>query len=61
MLRKLFLQNNQIHSLPGELLELKLLEEIHLDFRTTMHKKTIGVLTQLESRGCKVKNDYNRR
>ncbi|NHJ31521.1 MAG: hypothetical protein FK732_01545 [Asgard group archaeon] len=61
LLRKIFLQNNQIHSLPIELLELKLLEEIHLDFRTTMHKKTKGVLVQIETRGCKVYNDYNRR
>ncbi|NHJ40051.1 MAG: leucine-rich repeat domain-containing protein [Asgard group archaeon] len=61
LLRKLFLQNNQIHSLPFNLIELKLLEEIHMDFRTTMKKTIKGILNQLETNGCLVKDDYNRR
>jgi Leucine-rich repeat (LRR) protein len=61
LLRKLYLQSNQIHSLPFEIIELKLIEEIHLDFRATMKKTIKGVLTQLETKGCLVKNDYNRR
>lgn len=61
LLRKLFLHNNQIHSLPFNLIELKLLEEIHLDFRTTMKKTIKGILNQLETNGCLVKDDYNRR
>ncbi|MCK5297461.1 MAG: leucine-rich repeat domain-containing protein [Candidatus Heimdallarchaeota archaeon] len=61
IVRRIYLQNNQIHSLPRELLELKLLEELHLDFRASMHKTTKGILAQLESKGCKIKNDYNRR
>jgi Leucine-rich repeat (LRR) protein len=61
LLRKLFLQNNQIHSLPFSIIELKLLEEIHLDFRTTMKKTIKGILNQLETNGCLVKDDYNRR
>lgn len=61
LVRKIYLQNNQIHSLPRELLELKLLEELHLDFRASMHKTTKGILAQLESKGCKIKSDYNRR
>ncbi|NHK32306.1 MAG: hypothetical protein FK730_13205 [Asgard group archaeon] len=61
LLRKLFLQNNQIHSLPFSIIELKLLEEIHLDFRTTMKKTIKGILNHLETNGCLVKDDYNRR
>lgn len=61
LVRRIYLQNNMIHSLPRELLELKLLEELHLDFRATMHKTTKGILAQLESKGCKIKSDYNRR
>ncbi|NHJ46912.1 MAG: hypothetical protein FK733_03910 [Asgard group archaeon] len=61
LLRKLYLQSNQLHLLPFEIIDLKLLEEIHLDFRTTMKKTIKGILTQLETNGCLVKNDYNRR
>lgn len=61
LVRRIYLQNNQIHSLPRELLELKLLEELHLDFRASMHKTTKGILAQLESKGCKIRSDYNRR
>lgn len=61
LLRKLYLQNNPIHSLPIELTHLELLEEFHIDFRVSMKKTSRGILTLLESKGCQVRNDYNRR
>ncbi|MBN1329430.1 MAG: hypothetical protein JXA54_08145 [Candidatus Heimdallarchaeota archaeon] len=61
LLRKIFLQNNNIHRLPFEMLELKLLEELHIDFRSTIHKSTKAILSNLESSGCKIIHDYNRR
>jgi len=61
ILRRLFLQSNGIHSLPFELLELQLLEEIHLDFRSTIRKSLKMLLSNLESNGCVIRNNYNRR
>ncbi|MBD3189691.1 MAG: hypothetical protein GF308_03560 [Candidatus Heimdallarchaeota archaeon] len=61
LLRKLYLQNNPIHSLPMELAHLELLEELHIDFRVSMKKSSRGILTRLESKGCEVRNEYNRR
>jgi len=61
LLRKLYLQSNNIHRLPFEILDLKLLEEIHIDFRSTIRKSTKAVISNLESMGCIIYNDYNRR
>ncbi len=61
ILRRLFLQSNSIHSLPFEILELQLLEEIHMDFRSTIRKSMKMILSNLESNGCIIRNNYNRR
>ncbi len=61
ILRRLCLQSNSIHSLPFEILELQLLEEIHLDFRSTIRKSMKMILSNLESNGCVIRNNYNRR
>ena len=61
LLRRLYIQSNNIHRLPVEILELKLLEEIHIDFRTTIKKSIKAILSNLESQGCRIFSDYNRR